>query len=440
MCEMVMQGENLSKKLIFATKFDCYPGEDDSDEDDMDAMGQSFDIQSDLDFGAHRARSNTAARLEKMDREKKKASKTKHIKWEGAPATLSRNEMAEAFQGKNLRDLNKPKSQIKSLLAQQLEQFPNLPQNPFQMYAKYDGSAHVGVKVRKYGIFLPFLSPPDCNYPLTVVVLAAAKVQDLIGLTLYKCSIQHPNQKFKEGAENYSIHIAEDDGEIDCDFPCLDPRETVGKFGFKFLALQESKSSSFGSHFREFEKDEVDSGPVHDASGNKSKAQLLEAEQRMKGHMTAMEAPLYQSYQVYVLHPLRTKTEAHLGISGEKVEIDPVPQQKVSAKFWARQRALSYDTDCIVACDLIETKSNSRAVFRMVYYRSPSPSPEHVSGASHSLNFKHHDFEAIDSVARAVVQQMNHILELRTSSFRKEYLALKERRSHRRKSFHLGPR
>lgn len=33
----------------------------------------------------------------------------------------------------------------------------------------------------------------------------------------------------------------------------------------------------------------------------------------MKGHMTAMEAPLYQSYQVFVLHPLRAKTEVHLG-------------------------------------------------------------------------------------------------------------------------------
>lgn len=119
-------------------------------------------------------------------------------------------------------------------------------------------------------------------------------------------------------------------------------------------------------------------------------AQLQAAEMRMKGHMTAMEAPLYQSYQVCVLHPLRAKTEVHLGkllilllcfvtiiflsyhmlhkiysgISGEKVEIDPITQQKVSAKFWVRQRAVSYDTDCIVACDLLETKSNTRTVFR----------------------------------------------------------------------------
>lgn len=43
----------------------------------------------DLEFGAHRARSNTAARLEKMDRDRKRAAKTKHIKWEGAHANLS---------------------------------------------------------------------------------------------------------------------------------------------------------------------------------------------------------------------------------------------------------------------------------------------------------------------------------------------------------------
>ncbi|KAJ1520750.1 hypothetical protein ONE63_003845 [Megalurothrips usitatus] len=250
LCELVMQGENLSRKLVSSTKFDCYPGEDESDEDDMDAMGQSFDIQSDLDFGAHRARSNTAARLEKMDRDRKRAAKIKHIKWERAQGALSKSEMAEAFPEKKLKPLEENPPQIvrKSLLAKQLEQCPNLPQNPFQIYAKCDGSAHVGVKVRKYGIFIPALPPPDCNYPMTVIVLAAAKVQDLIGLILYKCSIQHPSYKLKSTIESYSVNIAEDDGEIDWDFPCLDPRETVGKFGFKFLALTESKCP-FGSHF-----------------------------------------------------------------------------------------------------------------------------------------------------------------------------------------------
>lgn len=39
------------------------------------------------------------------------------------------------------------------------------------------------------------------------------------------------------------MHIAEDDGEIDWDFPSLDPRETVGKFGFKFLAMVEGNNT-----------------------------------------------------------------------------------------------------------------------------------------------------------------------------------------------------
>lgn len=49
--------------------------------------------------------------------------------------------MAEAFPGKDLSIHDQRKCLGgKSLLAQQLEQFPNLPQNPFQMYAKCDGS------------------------------------------------------------------------------------------------------------------------------------------------------------------------------------------------------------------------------------------------------------------------------------------------------------
>lgn len=42
--------------------------------------------------------------------------------------------------------------------------------------------------------------------------------------------------------------------------------------------------------------------------------QDVEDSQRMKNHMTAMEAPLYQSYHVYIIHKVRTKTEIHLGM------------------------------------------------------------------------------------------------------------------------------
>lgn len=47
-----MVGEDIPRKLANVNKFDCYPGVDESDdeEDETDVMGQSFDIQSGIDF------------------------------------------------------------------------------------------------------------------------------------------------------------------------------------------------------------------------------------------------------------------------------------------------------------------------------------------------------------------------------------------------------
>lgn len=119
MCEMVMIGEDIPRKLSNVTKFDCYPGVDESDDEDdeVDVMGQSFDIHSgkdfkmtltlhanvilgdiklkfgvlisDIDFGIHRQRSTTAQRLEKMDQDRKKTNRIKHIKWEWNPVVLT---------------------------------------------------------------------------------------------------------------------------------------------------------------------------------------------------------------------------------------------------------------------------------------------------------------------------------------------------------------
>lgn len=87
---------------------------------------------------SHRQRSNTAQRLEKMDMERKKASMVKHVKWEHNPNVIPVDQ-SELFQRKNFRE----KAQLKkghSLLSEQLEKCPNLPQNPFKEYAKFDGN------------------------------------------------------------------------------------------------------------------------------------------------------------------------------------------------------------------------------------------------------------------------------------------------------------
>lgn len=44
MCEMVMLGEDIPKQLK-ANGARCYPGMEDSDDEDLDAMSESYDIQ-----------------------------------------------------------------------------------------------------------------------------------------------------------------------------------------------------------------------------------------------------------------------------------------------------------------------------------------------------------------------------------------------------------
>ena len=91
---------------------------------------------------SHRQRTNTAQRLEKMDQERKKAAKIKHIKWEYNPNNISLEEQQELFKGKELKR-SKEIVKKRSLFSEQLEQCPDLPQNPFVEYARFDGSVSI---------------------------------------------------------------------------------------------------------------------------------------------------------------------------------------------------------------------------------------------------------------------------------------------------------
>lgn len=55
------------------------------------------------------------------------------------------------------------------------------------------------------------------------------------------------------------------------------------------------------------------------------------------------------------------------GISGEKVEIDPVTSQKATTKFWIRQKPISIDSDHLCACDLVEERSPSELTSHFSY-------------------------------------------------------------------------
>ncbi|XP_043500457.1 target of rapamycin complex 2 subunit MAPKAP1 [Polistes fuscatus] len=439
MCEMVMLGEDIPKEMKSNGTLQCYPGMEESDDEDLDALAESYDIQMDMEL-SHRQRSNTAQRLEKMDLERKKAAKIKHVKWEHKPNLLSLAEQSKLFQRKDFRKKNTTTNKRHSFLSEQIGKCPNLPQNPFTDFAKFDGNAQVGIAIRKYRIFMCMLPKEERTYPLQIVVIATAKVLEFIGLICYKYASEHPNHNLKEDITKYGLYITEDDGEVDWDFPCLDPGEVISKFEFTTLGLVEMKPSDRARHntIRHIETEVNEELEVKD----KEQEEVAKDLAKMEGHTTAMEAPLYQSYRVYIINKVRAKTEILLGISGEKIEIDPVITGKGASRFWNRQRAVSYHIDNIAWCEITENKG-SKTIFTLVYtpHSSTLDSLSASSSQTHSLHqsasFKNHDFEAYSVTAEEIVKKINHILELRSSISRKEYLAQKERKAARRKSFHL---
>ncbi|XP_016910849.2 target of rapamycin complex 2 subunit MAPKAP1 isoform X1 [Apis cerana] len=434
-CEMVMLGEDIPKQLKSNGMLQCYPGMEESDDEDLDALAESYDIQMDMEY-SHRERTNTAQRLEKMDLEREKAAKIS-VKWKN-DSIVPVTQQSELFQRKDFR---KKTGQTKrySLLSEQLEKCPNVPQNPFIEYAKFDGSAQVDIPIRKYRIFMCMLPKKQRTYPLHMIVLATAKVLEFIGLICYKYANEHPDHPLKDDITRYGLYFTEDDGEVDWDLPCLDPKETISKFEFTTLGLAEMKPSDRARH-NMFSWVELRSEEDF-LEGQNEEQEVAEDLAKMEGHTTAMEAPLYQSYRVYIINKVRTKSEIYLGISGEKIEINPIITGKGAGRFWNRQRAVSYQIDNIAWCEITETKG-SKTIFTLVYTPRSSTSDILVSSGQmqslhQSASFKNHEFEADSMTAEEIVRKINHILELHNSTSRKEYLSQKERKATRRKSFHL---
>uniref|UniRef100_A0A671XS37 Target of rapamycin complex 2 subunit MAPKAP1 n=1 Tax=Sparus aurata TaxID=8175 RepID=A0A671XS37_SPAAU len=221
---------------------------------------------------------------------------------------------------------------------------------------------------------------------MTVVTIANARVHDLIGLICWQYTSEGREPKLNENVNAYCLHIAEDDGEVDTDFPPLDSNEPIHKFGFSTLALVEKYSSpGLASRQSLFVRINAAHGfsliPV-DSLKVTMKEILQKALKKRKGSqkgsgsrgeesseedppidITTVQDMLsshhYKSFKISMIHKLRFTTDVQLGISGEKVEIDPVTNQKASTKFWIRQKPISIDSDHLCACDLVEERSPS---------------------------------------------------------------------------------
>lgn len=486
MCEMVLIDHDVDLEKIHPPSM---PGDSGSEiqgsngETQGYVYAQSVDITSSWDFGIRR-RSNTAQRLERLRKERQNQIKCKNIQWKERNSKQSAQELRSLFEKKSLKE-KPPSSGKQSTLSVRLEQCPLQLNNPFNEYSKFDGKGHVGTTAtKKIDVYLPLQSSQDRLLPMTVVTMASARVQDLIGLICWQYTSEGREPKLNDNVSAYCLHIAEDDGEVDTDFPPLDSNEPIHKFGFSTLALVE-KYSSPGLTSKEslfvrinaahgFSLIQVDNTKVT------MKEILLKAVKRRKGSQKIsgpqyrlekqsepnvavdLESTLesqsawefclvrenssradgvfeeeshidiaavqdmlsshhYKSFKVSMIHRLRFTTDVQLGISGDKVEIDPVTNQKASTKFWIKQKPISIDSDLLCACDLAEEKSPSHAIFKLTYL------------SNH--DYKHLYFESDAATINEIVLKVNYILESRASTARADYFAQKQRKLNRRTSF-----
>ncbi|XP_058528102.1 target of rapamycin complex 2 subunit MAPKAP1 isoform X2 [Ochotona princeps] len=450
MCEMVLIDHDVDLEKIHPPSLPADSGSEiqgSNGETQGYVYAQSVDITSSWDFGIRR-RSNTAQRLERLRKERQNQIKCKNVQWKERNSKQSAQELKSLFEKKSLKE-KPPNSGKQSILSVRLEQCPLQLNNPFNEYSKFDGKGHVGTTAtKKIDVYLPLHSSQDRLLPMTVVTMASARVQDLIGLICWQYTSEGREPKLNDNVSAYCLHIAEDDGEVDTDFPPLDSNEPIHKFGFSTLALVE-KYSSPGLTSKEslfvrinaahgFSLIQVDNTKVS------MKEILLKAVKRRKGSQKIsgsradgvfeedsqidiatvqdmLSSHHYKSFKVSMIHRLRFTTDVQLGISGDKVEIDPVTNQKASTKFWIKQKPISIDSDLLCACDLAEEKSPSHAIFKLTYL------------SNH--DYKHLYFESDAATVSEVVLKVNYILESRASTARADYFAQKQRKLNRRTSF-----
>ncbi|KAG4073572.1 hypothetical protein HA402_000796 [Bradysia odoriphaga] len=448
MCETVMLSEDIPRLLAMKSKmhspipkpndeFCCYPGLDQSEEDEEEDLWPSMEIHMDSGI-SYFHRSNTVQKLEKLNLARKKQSKIKTVRCDIVPPAGVNNK--EMFVKKDVKGkVYVPNTK----LGEQLAKCQVQAINKFLIYAQFDGSYQTSIATKKMKIFLTMLPEDSRNYPLEVCVIATAKIHEFIGLICYMCSISYPDVVLLT-VKNYGLYIAEADGEIDTDFPPLDAREPCSKFCFSHLALIERRNSDLKTDTRamsltsEMEAEYNLDSLLDDT--NRISTQQSEDLARMVSQQTLMEAPLYRSYRLKILTKGLFKADIQLGISGEKLEIDPVQTQ--NSKFWSRQKAISHNMDSIVWCEIIDDSSVHRVCFRIVYSHSPNNSDggqpsSPVQHSNSSNTFRHYDFLTDALMAKEIIEKINHILDVRSTESRREYVSTHARtdRKSRKKTF-----
>ncbi|GIZ01338.1 target of rapamycin complex 2 subunit MAPKAP1 [Caerostris extrusa] len=414
--------------------------------------GGSYDIVSGMGFiGGHRHRSNTAQRLEKLKKDRQNQAKITHIQWKECPVILSEQDLSQLFPKKDLTKPKENKELVKSALSEALELFPAAPNNPFGEYARFDGRVNRSAPSKKILIYLTMLPTAERNYGMEVICLSNARVFDLIGLICWMYTNEGREPKLKPSVSNYCLKIAEETGEIDEDFPSLDANEFVGKFGFPFLALieRETKNSSLSVTVY------IDDGPVKfDVSSlnlSLRKLQIFrlifedDVKERMQrdfetdeydAHMKAVEAPLYRSFNVILIQKMGLNYDVQLGISGEKVEINPLPPKGAAKLLGRQQKPATLYMDSIAACEIVSKniKVCHGNFFLTKLYTFQEDPGKCIFKLIQQVDqeFKKYVFETDPPTAQDIVKKVQIIIEMHSTNACKEYQLYRERKLQKR--------
>lgn len=186
MCEMILQNTDIPKEIREEGKKQWFGNLDDSEEEfDDDGWIQTRSRSlgnGNEDFGTRRRRLNTVVRLEKMRKEQQAAAMISTVRWKEPDfKNLDQEEKAKVFVKKEITTRNS-----QSALTKLMAEHASDPDSPFIEYAKFDGHAQLRAPTRTIRIFLSMQSAEEQNYPMTVCVIASAKVSELIGLVCYK--------------------------------------------------------------------------------------------------------------------------------------------------------------------------------------------------------------------------------------------------------------
>ena len=216
-----------------------------SDNDDVDnSANYSPDITGDMDFRSIRRRTYTEIRLDKMTQDKLNKTQISRVFVDKNEPFIEKDETDAKllFQKKEVSGDVGTIPKTVSLLSHQLDTCPRLPSNPFIQFSKYDGSLNVGVGLKKLRVFLTMSDDEDDRlFPTEISSIATAKVSDVIGLICWKYTHENKQPPLMKSPAHYGLNIAEDNGEVDWDFPSLDNKESVAKFGFDYYAFVEKE-------------------------------------------------------------------------------------------------------------------------------------------------------------------------------------------------------